>query len=68
MVPQVIAFNVPLESKAAGLAATLQVPVHSHSIIYALVDAAKEMLEAPAVDPRGWAEIGRRLSRGWGRD
>uniref|UniRef100_A0A7S3WMZ4 Translation initiation factor IF- 2 domain-containing protein n=1 Tax=Emiliania huxleyi TaxID=2903 RepID=A0A7S3WMZ4_EMIHU len=69
---QVIAFNVPLESKAAGLAATLQVPVHSHSIIYALVDAAKEMLEAPAVDPHGgggdWAEIGRRLSRGWGRD
>jgi len=58
---QVIAFNVPLESKAAGLAATLQVPVHSHSIIYDLVDAAKEMLEALAVDPRGgggdWAEI-----------
>jgi len=47
---QVIAFNVPLESKAAGLAATLQVPVHSHSIIYALVDAAKEMLEA-AIEP-----------------
>ncbi|EOD09904.1 hypothetical protein EMIHUDRAFT_371788 [Emiliania huxleyi CCMP1516] len=55
---QVIAFNVPLESKAAGLAATLQVPVHSHSIIYALVDAAKAAIE-PVVEARetGQAEV-----------